>query len=195
MDSELSDGSSGATHDTSPRHSRLCRACLAALTSEALATNVLYAHHDSIQSLIQAKNRQCYVCTYIFALLPEEVWHSFRLLAEGTVPDHLLGRGSTPDTGRATAVGLGFSWSIKPDVSFTGLAINKVWGSKSEVISLQFSLMPKYKDGYLSHLAIPEDFIWKKWRDQLHMARQKLSVSHGPVIIHERGMHLSRLMT
>lgn len=82
-----------------------------------------------------------------------------------------------------------------PGVSFTGLAINNVWDSDGgEVISLQFSLMPKYEDGYLRHLAIPEDFNWQKWRKQLKMARYKLSVSDGPIIIDERGMHVSRLI-
>lgn len=198
MDSKVSDGSRAATHDARPHHSRLCCACLSALTREGLETHVLYPHHDSIQSFIEAKNRQCYVCAYMFRLLPEEVRDSFGLLAEGTVPDHLLGRGSTPDLGGVHVVG-GLSWSkMLPGVSFTGLVINTVWDSEGgEVTSIQFCLMPKHKDSdsCLRHLTIPEDFNWAKWRNEVEMARHKLDGRDGPIIIKEQGVHTSRLIT
>ncbi|KAG6363281.1 hypothetical protein INS49_008378 [Diaporthe citri] len=71
-----------------------------------------------------------------------------------------------------------------PGVSFTGLQINNVRNSSGgQVISLHFSLIPKHEDGYLRHLATPEDFNWEKWRNQLKMVRYNLSVSDEPIVI------------
>lgn len=101
---------------------------------------MLYPHHDSIQSFIEAKNQQCYVCAYLFRLLPEEVRDSFTLFAEGTISDRLLERGITPNLGDSGSMVHDLHWGKDlPGVSFTGLAINTVWSSKGgEVTGLQF---------------------------------------------------------
>ncbi|KAK2600759.1 hypothetical protein N8I77_010268 [Diaporthe amygdali] len=66
---------------------------------------------------------------------------------------------------------------VLPGVSFAGLAIDTVWDSHGgEVTSLKFCLIAKYKDDYLRHLTIPEEFDRGKWHNHLEMARYKLNV-------------------
>lgn len=80
--------------------SRLCQACLSVLTRDDLEIAKLYAHHIDLKGFVEASRMKCYICSWVFAGLSQDVQEALRLLAEGKIPANVITHKVEPGIGR-----------------------------------------------------------------------------------------------